>query len=84
MALDVVYSVTGLLYTFVIALIIAKLVLNWYRERNYPPGPIGIPVAGYAIFLGWRPLVKLNELAKKYGDIFRLEIFFIFKITIAF
>ena len=66
------YNATSLLYTFVVALFLTTLLFKWYRERNYPPGPIGVPVLGYVLFLGSKPNEKLRDLGRKYGDVFRL------------
>lgn len=71
MILEVFYDVRSLLYTFVISLIITTLIFKWYRERNYPPGPLGVPVLGYAVFLGKKPNEKLRQVSKIYGDVFR-------------
>lgn len=79
MALEVFYSlqrsgVTNLLFSFLVSLVIAKILFKWYQERNYPPGPFGIPVFGYIPFLGKKPNEKLRELSRKYGDVFSLRI----------
>lgn len=36
------------------------------------PGPMGLPVVGYIPFMTNKPYVKLTELAKTYGPIYRL------------
>lgn len=64
-------GLTYILSTFAIALLICILVMKWIREWNYPPGPRGLPLLGYGIFLGENPHKKLKELSKKYGDMFR-------------
>ena len=73
----IAYNVTSLLYTFVVALFLTTLLFKWYRERNYPPGPIGVPVLGYVLFLGSKPNEKLRDLGRKYGDVFRLVMYVI-------
>lgn len=36
------------------------------------PGPTGLPVVGYIPFMTNKPYVKLTQLAKTYGPIYRL------------
>ncbi|CAL1263860.1 unnamed protein product [Larinioides sclopetarius] len=46
-----------------------------FKQRNLPPGPTGIPYFGYFPFLSNENIaVKLDELKKKYGDVFSITI----------
>uniref|UniRef100_A0A1I8M232 Cytochrome P450 n=2 Tax=Musca domestica TaxID=7370 RepID=A0A1I8M232_MUSDO len=46
-------------------------VVNLYRElRRLPPGPWGLPVIGYLLFMGSEKHTRFMELAKKYGSLF--------------
>ena len=52
--------------------IIALFYILYYRSNKnekLPPGPTGIPVFGYYLFLGKEPEKSLNELGKKYGNV---------------
>ncbi|OQV15219.1 Cytochrome P450 2J2 [Hypsibius exemplaris] len=44
----------------------------WYKHRNIPPGPRGLPFLGYAPFFGPNPQDTFLELGKKYGNVFSL------------
>ncbi|GFW31967.1 cytochrome P450 2J6 [Trichonephila clavipes] len=61
--------VTNFLGAFALVLI-CSYVYNWIRSRNYPPGPLGLPIVGYVPFLGEKPNLTLENLSKKYGDVF--------------
>ncbi|KFM70322.1 Cytochrome P450 18a1, partial [Stegodyphus mimosarum] len=44
------------------------------RKRNHLPGPTGLPLIGYLPFMTEKPYVKLQELAKIYGPVYRVQI----------
>ncbi|XP_076336270.1 cytochrome P450 2J6-like [Tachypleus tridentatus] len=44
------------------------------RPRNYPPGPVGLPIVGYLTFLSKKPHLDFIELSKKYGNVFSLRL----------
>ena len=45
------------------------------RKRKEPPGPWGLPIVGYLPFVDTkRPNLFFAELAKKYGDVFQLQL----------
>ncbi|XP_013776427.1 cytochrome P450 2J6-like [Limulus polyphemus] len=53
------------------------LFLRWMvtRIRNFPPGPIGLPVVGYLPFLkGKQTYLHITDLGKKYGNVFSLRL----------
>ncbi|XP_055938109.1 cytochrome P450 1A5-like [Argiope bruennichi] len=61
-----------------IALILCFGVVIWVllwstlqKGGQTPPGPTGLPVLGYLPFMGSRPHLLLQKLAKIYGSIFR-------------
>ncbi|XP_035227372.1 cytochrome P450 18a1-like [Stegodyphus dumicola] len=60
---------------FITALIaFVALFLSWKKKgQNLPPGPIGLPFVGYIPFLTNKPYVKLQELAKIYGPVYRIQ-----------
>ena len=46
-------------------------VFNTLRSRaRLPPGPIGLPIFGYNLFLGKHPHKDIAKLSEKYGNIF--------------
>ncbi|XP_054710978.1 uncharacterized protein LOC129220571 [Uloborus diversus] len=68
--LDTVPDISKYLGIFALSLLIYWTISRWFQTRNYPPGPAGLPVLGYGLFLGNRPTVPLSKLRRKYGDIF--------------
>lgn len=51
----------------------ASTQLNEKSNKISPPGPPELSIAGISPFLGQNVHVVLNQLAKKYGDIFQLR-----------
>ncbi|KAI6659251.1 Cytochrome P450 1A1 [Oopsacas minuta] len=53
------------------------LLLVWYvlygRPSTEPPGPWGLPLVGYLPFLGKKMNLTINNLAKRYGNVFQLR-----------
>ena len=47
---------------------------KWWSSRNEPPGPWGLPVVGYLPSLGRKMNLVINDLAKKYGEVYQLKI----------
>nr|QST15076.1 CYP370C7 protein [Diaphanosoma celebensis] len=62
-----------------LALVLLMLVLGFFvyratgRPRNFPPGPLNLPVVGYLPFLGQQIHHQMAKLSEKYGDIFGLN-----------
>jgi len=46
------------------------LVRNYRELRKLPPGPWGLPVIGYLLFMGSEKHTRFMELAKQYGSLF--------------
>lgn len=57
--------------TLIVCLIIIKLFNKYLIWSKLPTGPIGLPILGYVLYLGKRPYIAINELAKEYGSVFR-------------
>ncbi|GIY90664.1 cytochrome P450 2J6 [Caerostris darwini] len=54
-----------------VGVVAALCCIGWLkREKNLPPGPIGLPVVGYLPFLGNEAYLTLHNLTHKYGPIF--------------
>ncbi|XP_054711292.1 uncharacterized protein LOC129220883 [Uloborus diversus] len=53
------------------ALVLAVIINYFTKDKKLPPGPKGLPYFGYLPFLKKERLhVQLEELGKKYGDLF--------------
>lgn len=53
------------------------VILLWYfnkKPKNFPPGPLGLPVVGYLPFLGKYPFKTLTTLGQKYGGVFSIPL----------
>ncbi|XP_037036944.1 vitamin D 25-hydroxylase-like [Bradysia coprophila] len=61
-----------LLLMFVTTLLAGLYLHNKFKYRNFPKGPMGLPIIGYLPFLGPTPHRRYSELAKIYGNIFSL------------
>lgn len=46
---------------------------NW-KPKNFPPGPIQLPVVGSLSFLGDQPFKTFVEVGKKYGNVFSVRL----------
>ncbi|XP_054711043.1 uncharacterized protein LOC129220640 [Uloborus diversus] len=56
----------------IVTYVISSIVRNW--KKNFPPGPIGLPIVGYMPFLTKKPHEKLTQLSKKYGDVYSIRL----------
>ncbi|KFM67322.1 Cytochrome P450 2J2, partial [Stegodyphus mimosarum] len=55
--------------------ILAFLILRWVvKRKNFPPGPMGLPIVGYLPFLTKNVHLKLMDLGKKYGEVFSVRL----------
>lgn len=53
------------------------LVLLWFFSRDKRktlPGPYGLPIVGYIPFMGSQPYVTFQELAKRYGPVYTIQL----------
>ncbi|GBM88643.1 hypothetical protein AVEN_223232-1 [Araneus ventricosus] len=51
--------------------ILVLYLLMLQKGGQTPPGPFGLPLLGYLPFMGSKPHLLLQKLAKIYGPIFR-------------
>ncbi|XP_067119558.1 cytochrome P450 2C28-like [Centruroides vittatus] len=65
------WTLKNSLHSLLIAVILIYLI-RWLlrKNKNCPPGPIGLPIVGYLPFLRKDPHEKLCKLQKIYGGIF--------------
>uniref|UniRef100_T1JBZ4 Cytochrome P450 n=1 Tax=Strigamia maritima TaxID=126957 RepID=T1JBZ4_STRMM len=64
-------TILRILSVFIIAFIIHRVFLVY----RLPPGPFGLPFVGYSVFIDPKaPYKTFDELGKKYGKIFCLQI----------
>ncbi|KAK6170816.1 hypothetical protein SNE40_019118 [Patella caerulea] len=61
------------LITFFTTLIGAKVIMDFVKRDNQPPGPLGVPLLGYLPFFGRYPHLTFSKLREKYGDIFSVK-----------
>lgn len=70
-------EVTGISpITFLSHVLVLLLAILYYQLKNkdLPPGPIGVPILGYWPFLKDESIhLHLTELSKKYGDVYSLN-----------
>ncbi|RWS22118.1 cytochrome P450 2J6-like protein, partial [Leptotrombidium deliense] len=43
-------------------------------KQNAIPGPIGLPILGYYPFLGKYPMITLQKLTDKYGEVMKIKL----------
>ncbi|CAL1263850.1 unnamed protein product [Larinioides sclopetarius] len=62
--------------TLLISLAVLLLLIAYFttRDKNLPPGPVGLPYFGYWPFMNNSNChLKLHELRKKHGDVFSFK-----------
>lgn len=51
------------------------LTISWYRKRNLPPGPWGLPILGYLPWIDPKaPYETFTTLSKKYGPVYGVSL----------
>jgi ecdysteroid 25-hydroxylase CYP306A1 len=67
------FNFDKLFFSFITLVILGAAILD-YRDKNYPPGPMGLPFLGYLPFLNSKaPYLTLSELAQQYGRVFSVH-----------
>lgn len=68
---------------FFLTFMLTMSVVQWWRGRQMlkkypgyklPPGPRGFPLVGSIFSLGRNPHLTFMEMAKKYGDVFTINL----------
>ncbi|GFQ94516.1 hypothetical protein TNCT_351831, partial [Trichonephila clavata] len=64
--------------TLIIIALFILLVSIWLTSgkssKKQLPGPIGLPIVGYIPFMTKKPYVKLTELSKTYGPLYKVRL----------
>lgn len=58
----------------IIGLVIAFSLILFRRSTLSLPGPKGLPFVGYGPFVGDAPHLAFTNLARKYGNIFKIQL----------
>jgi hypothetical protein len=67
-----------------ITLIVVGAAILDIRDKNYPPGPLGLPVFGYIPLLNSKaPYLTLCELKQQYGRVFSVYFGSIYAVIVA-
>ncbi|XP_072388304.1 cytochrome P450 306a1 [Diabrotica undecimpunctata] len=62
-------------YLYLIAAIVIWVTYIIWHNRHLPPGPWGIPIFGYLLWLDPKsPYLTLTNLSKKYGSVYGLKL----------
>jgi len=61
------------LYLVTIVLVLSLLFWIYSNNRSLPPGPWGVPIFGFAPFLGKKPHITMSKLTQKYGGVIRFN-----------
>ncbi|KFM67323.1 Cytochrome P450 2J2, partial [Stegodyphus mimosarum] len=72
--LDYLQNIPSVIIYILFPLILYRIITYIIKRRNFPPGPIGLPVVGYLPFLTKNAHLKLTDLGKKYGEVFSLQL----------
>ncbi|CAG9863597.1 unnamed protein product [Phyllotreta striolata] len=66
-----------------VALLASLAIYLYWKNRNLPPGPWGLPILGYLTWLDpLNPYVTLTKLSKKYGSVYSLSLGNVFTVVL--
>ncbi|CAG7827960.1 unnamed protein product [Allacma fusca] len=67
----------------IFSIIVTAAVMD-FIDKNYPPGPLGVPFFGYLPFMNSRaPHLTLTELAQQYGRIYSLNLGSLYTVVVS-
>ncbi|GBO17601.1 hypothetical protein AVEN_13133-1, partial [Araneus ventricosus] len=70
-----IFAVSPVLLIISLTILVFSTAYFLLRNRGLPPGPVGLPFFGYWPFMNSGNChLKLNEMKKKYGDIFSFRV----------
>lgn len=62
-----------LVFVFLVG-VITLLIYSMIKPKNFPPGPIGLPILGYLPFLKKTLHESLRDIGQGYGSVFSLPL----------
>lgn len=70
-------------YSFITLIVLVSAYFD-LRDKNYPPGPLGLPLYGYLPMLNPKtPYNTLKDLASHYGKVFSISLGSVYTVVIA-
>ncbi|GFT21009.1 cytochrome P450 2A9 [Nephila pilipes] len=67
-------DVTTLIIVALAIVLLSIWLTSGKRSKKELPGPTGLPIVGYIPFMTKKPYVKLTELSKTYGPVYKVRL----------
>ena len=75
MVLNILSACSDVVWVLIILFILVFFAYNQLVDRAMQlPGPWGLPIVGYLPFLGGKMNLTIDRLAKRYGNVFQLQL----------